>query len=451
MYKLKAFCQIAALIDNTVDKVAPIGELSDRALTYGRNKEWLNSAASPGYTLVGFSSKRDGVEEQVNGILAQSLLDVCKWSYESALANKFTSSTESFRVAFLQKYAAKYSIWSIGAMVQATQGKWMPSVIEIRDIANDELQYKLWFSTDVFEQQYDEYHIEVVGPVDELDVFFMGRQAVIAALAASTHELKMEKVQAVREKYPESFISGPMYEWYDPIDPLDKTRRIATFWTPMVYGIAGNNVDAIKEALRDYILSNSTHTKDQWAAIFPEIFTSTEFILVPMWNKYSIPNRELETGMYSSAVNFNYAQAELARLIRGEGYTPAYIKGNGEVFGASHKAIVVAAVGGPHNRDGITSFVQRYYDYINVDSTSVDFMRMNPETRRMVLALAEMLAVAEEMSPDSALPVKFSRLIREGVLYVAYTLDRFQLIVTSKWSAEDGTLAGNSFGEPDLT
>ncbi|MNP81400.1 hypothetical protein D3C76_1797400 [compost metagenome] len=61
-----------------------------------------------------------------------------------------------------------------------------------------------------------------------------------------------------------------------------------------------------------------------------------------------------------------------------------------------------------------------------------------------------MLAVAEDMTPDSALPVKFSRLIREGVLYVAYTLDRFQLIVTSKFSAEDGTLAGNTFGEPSL-
>ncbi|MMZ69038.1 hypothetical protein D1872_317980 [compost metagenome] len=96
------------------------------------------------------------------------------------------------------------------------------------------------------------------------------------------------------------------------------------------------------------------------------------------------------------------------------------------------------------------SFVQRYYDYINVDATSLDFMRMNPETRRMVLALAEMLAVAESMTPDSALPVKFSRLIRDGVLYVAYTLDRFQLIVTSRYSAIDGTLEGNTFGEPSL-
>jgi hypothetical protein len=169
-----------------------------------------------------------------------------------------------------------------------------------------------------------------------------------------------------------------------------------------------------------------------------------------MWKKYSIPNRELATGLYSSVANLNYAKAELIRLVRGEGYTDTYLDANAEIFGASHKAITVAVAGGPHNRDGVTSFVQRYYDYINVDSVSLDFMRMNPETRRMVLALAEMLAVAEGMTPDSAVPVKFTRLVRDGVLYVSYTLDRFQLIVTSKWSAEDATLQGNGTEEPVL-
>lgn len=450
MYILKAFCQIGALIDNTVDTYAPIGELSDRAKTYGRNKEILTSAAAPGYGLTGFSSKKDGKDVQIDAVLGNNLLLVCKWAYEQAVANKFTSSTESFRTAFLQQWQTKYSIHTIGAMATAKANMWFPTMIEIRDIKDDDLQYKIWFSTTVFEQQYDEYHIEIVPPVEELDVFFLGRNSVNAALAAFTHEIKMERVQAIQEVYPETYISGPMYEWYDPVDPTDKTRRIQTFWTPMVYGIAGNNVDAIKEALRDYILANSSHTKDEWAAIFPEIFTSTEFIFVPMWNKYAIPNRVLEAGMYASSVNLNYAKEEVLRLVRGDNYTDAYMDGNMELFGAAHKAITIGVVGGPHNRDGITTFGQRYYDYINVDTTGVDFGRMNPETRRMVLTLAEMLIVAEDMTPDSAVPVKFNRLVRDGVLFVSCTLDRFQLIVVSKYSATDNTLESNSLGEPSL-
>lgn len=451
MYKLKAFCLISALIDNTRVVVAPVGELSPRAMTYAREKEYLNTAAAPGHTLVVFSNKRDGVIEQTDPVVAGKLLLINKWVYEQALAGTFNTSIESFRTAFIQEWGSQYAIWSIGAMVEGQSNVWIPGVIEVRDIADDNIQYKLWYATEVFEQQFDEYQIVVVPPVEDLDVFFLGSAMVRAALAARTHDLVMEDVQAAREGYPETFVSGEMYEWFDPVDPTDKARRIATYWTPVIYGIAGRNVDSIKEALRDYILENSTRTKEEWAAIFPEIFTSTEFLFVPLWGNYSVTNRELEAGLYSSVTNVLQGLAQLQRLVRGEGYTEEYIQNNAEVFGASHKAITVMVTGGPYNRDGITSFVQRYSDYINVDSSGMDFGRMGPETRRMVLALAEMLAVAESMTPDSAVPVKFTRLIRDGVLYVAYTLDRFQLIVTSKYSYNDETLdGGTAAGEPVL-
>ncbi|MNP88970.1 hypothetical protein D3C85_13640 [compost metagenome] len=451
MYKLKAFGVIASLIDNTREVVAPVGELSPRALTYAREKEYLNSAASPGHTLVVFSSRREGEVEQTDPVLASKLLLINKWAYEQALAGAFNPSTESFRTAFIQQFGTQYSIWSIGAMTEAQPNIWMPSVIEVRNIVDDELQYRIWYVTEVFEQQFDEYQIEVVPPVADIDVFFAGSNAVKTAIAAQTHDLTMERVQEIKEGHPETFIRGEMFEWFDPIDPDDRDRRITTYWTPVIYGIAGLNIDSIKESLRDYILANSTHTKDEWAAIFPEIFTSTEFIFVPIYGKYSIPNRELESGLYSSTVPMLEALGILKDFVRGEYYTPEFIDSVAEVFGASHKAITVTVTGGPKNRDDIFTFTQRYPDYINVDSTDLDFMRMSPDTRRFVVVLGEMMNVAEGMTPDSAVPVKFSRLIRDGVLYVAYTLDRFQLIVLSKYSYNDPTLSdGMSGGEPEL-
>lgn len=451
MYKLKAFGLIAALIDNTRTVVAPVGELSPKALTYAREKEYLTSAATPGHTLVVFSNQRDGDIEQTNPVTAAEVLLINKWVYEQALGGTFTPAIESFRTAFIQQFGSQFSIWSVGAMVEAQPNVWIPGVIEVRDITDDEIQYKVWYATEVFEQQFDEYQIVVVPPVEDLDVFFEGSAAVKLALSSMTHDLVMERIQAAKEGYPETFVSGEMYEWFDPVDPTDKARRIATYWTPVIYGIAGRNVDAIKEALRDYILDNSSYTKEEWATVFPEIFTSTEFLFVPLWGNYSVPNRELESGLYSSVTNVLAGLAHLKRMVRGDGYTEEYLDSNAEIFGASHKAITVMVTGGPHNRDGVTSFVQRYSDYINVDSTNVDFMRMAPETRRLVLALAEMLAVAEDMTPDSAVPVKFTRLLREGVLYVAYTLDRFQLIVTSKYSYTDATLTdGTDGGEPQV-
>lgn len=451
MYKLKAFSVIAALIDNTRATVAPVGELSPMALTYAREKEYLNSAGAPGHTLVAFSSHRDGENEQVDPVLASELLLINKWVYEEALAGTFSPSSESFRIAFIQAFGDKYSLWTTGQMVEAGSNIWIPAVIEIREQADDALQYKLWYATDVFEQQFDEYEIKVVGPVEDLDVFFAGRTQVQNALGAMTHDLTIEKIMEAKEGYPETFLQGEMFEWFDPVDPTDVERRIKTYWTPIIYGIAGRNIDAIKEAIRDYILENSEHTKDEWAALFPEIFTSTEFLFAPLFGNYSVTNRELEAGLYSSVTNVMAGLAELKRLTRGEGYDDEYIEGNAEVFGAAYKGITVMVTGGPHNRDGIRSFVQRYSDYLNVDTTSVDFGRMAPETRRFVLALIELIGVAESMTPDSAVPVKFTRLVRDGVLYVAYNLDRFQLIVASKYSYEDPTVGGDtSAGEPAL-
>ncbi|MCY1272374.1 hypothetical protein D9M70_209540 [compost metagenome] len=419
------------------------------ALTYAREKEYLNSAAAPGHTLVVFSAAEDGEVVQADPVLASRLLLINKWAYEQALGGNFNPSTESFRTAFIQQFGTQYALWSLGAMVEATPNVYLPGVINLRDIADDELQYTIWFATEIFEQQFDEYEIKVVPPVDELDSFFLGKTVVKAALAERTPDETMELIQASKEGYPETYLQAEMFEWFDPTDPTDKLLRIATYWSVVIYGIAGRNVDAIKEAIRDHILDNSEHTKEEWAAIFPEIFTSTEFIFVPMWKNYAVPNRELEAGMYSSVVNALAAVEELKRLVRGEGYTDEFITSNAEIFGAAHRGISIAVTGGPYNRDEITNFVQRYPDYINVDSTSVDFMRMNPETRRLVLTLAAMMAVAEDMVPDSAVPVQFTRLVREGVLYVATTLDRFQLIVASKYSAEDASLVVGD-GEPEF-
>lgn len=450
MYKLKAFGQISALIDNTRAVVAPVGELSPTAMTYAREKEYFNSAAANGHGLIVFSSTTDGAVTPTDGILANNILLINKWAYERALAGTFNASSDSFRTNFIQQFGSQYSIWSVGAMIEAEQNVWLPGVINIRDIANDELQYTIWYSTEVFEQQFDEYQIEIVPPVDSLDVFFLGRSAVKAALANRTHDETMAFIQEAKDGYPETWLSGEMFQWFDPSDPTNKDLRIDTYWTPIIYGIAGRNADSIKEALRDYILDNSTHTKEEWAAIFPEIFTSTEFIFVPMWNEYAIPNRELEKGMYASSVGVVKAATELKRLVRGENYTDAFIDEKAEVFGAAHRAISVAVTGGPYNRDGIDTFSERFGDYINVDTTSVDFMRMSPETRRFVLTLAEMLAIAEDMTPDSAVPVMFTRMVRDGVLYVTRTLDRFQLIVVSKYSANDESLIEGGNEEPTI-
>lgn len=436
VYTLKAFSIIAALIDNTREVVAPIGELSPIAMTYAREKEYLTTGTAPGNTLVVFSSKRDGEVEQTDPVLASALLSVNKWLYEQALSGVFNSSSDSVRRELIREFGDLYSVWTVGAMVLAQPNVWMPSFLDLRSADNDDEVYRIWYSTEVFEQQYDEFDLKIVPPVADLDVFFETRIDIDNALKAMSHDKTIDLIMEAKEGYPETFLETGHYEWFDPINPTDPELRIDTYWTAVGYGIAGRNDDSIKEAIREYILANSDYGKDDWATIFPEIFTSTEFVFAPLWNKYSIPNRALESGLYSSVAGIVPSLNHLKTWVRGEGYTDEYMEEFAELFGFGYKGVSVPVIGGPHNRDGINTITLRYPDYMNVDTTSVDFGRMGPETRRFVLTLSEMLAIAEDMGPDTSVPVGYTRLFREGVLYVSRTLDRFQLIVASKYSTE---------------
>ena len=450
MYELKAFAHIGALVDNNRTVVAPIGELSPTAFTYAREKEYYSTASAPGQGLVVFSSKRDTVPEKTNSVLATRLIEVSKWAYAQAQAGSFNITTESFRTRFIAEFSTEFSLYTTGTMVKAAENVYMPSYIELRDVANDDLRYRVWYSSEAFEQQFDEYEIKVVPPIDQLDAFFESALNVAAALAARTQDVTIEMMQAAREGYPETYLRSEMFEWYDQTNPLPVARK-PVYWNVVIYGIAGNNIDSIKEALREFVLANSTHTKDEWATVFPEIFTATEFIIVPLWGQESVPNKIISTGLYSSITNFKLGMTQLKRLVRGEGYTPAWMDLHGELFGTCHKAVNAAVIGGPKNRDGIVELYQRYPDYINVDPVGNDFMRMKPETRRFVLALEALLKAAEVMTPDSSVPPKFSRTVRDGVMFLVQTVDKFQFLVVSRHSYNDASVGkSSSAGEPKL-
>jgi hypothetical protein len=448
MYELKAFALIGALVDNTRAKVAPVGELSSRGFTYSREKEYFNNAAAPGHNLVVFSSKTDGTVAQTDAALANQLLLVVKWIYEQAAAGAFLSTTDSFRTAFIAQWNATYSLYTTGAMVQAGTNVWCPGYIEIRPQTDDTRHYKLWFADEAFTQQYDEYEILVVPPIEDIEIFFEGSDSINDALAARTPDVLMQAIEAAKDGDPESFLQSEPFDW---VDPNNIVANKTTYWSVVIYGIAGRNIDAIKEAIRDYILANSEHSKDEWEVIFPEIFTATEFIIVPMWGQYSVPNKVEQTGLGSSITKFRTGEAQLLRLVRGEGYTQEWLEEHGEVMATTHKQYNAVVIGGPKNRDGIVELYQRYPDYMAIRSTDTDVMRMDPETRRFILALEAMMIIAEGMTPDSTVPVQYTRMTRDGVLMVVGTVDKFQFLIVSKYSYLDDSIGQSSdANEPAL-
>lgn len=452
----KAFVQINSLIDNLIPTVAPIGELSPLSKSFARELAIYSTADTPGMELIGFSIKHgDGVLVDWNGsaqsdllggvwdIHTANMLEICNWIIVQARAGRFSQNVDNFQNQYTTQWGETYTLNASGLMVQGVS-MWCPAWIDVSWSIEGAVQNstKVWFAAEAFDEQFDEFEVLPVKPIDDIDQFFTGFTHVKALINAIKLPEVMENISAVKNGYPETTIITNTFDWFDPIN---HELTVPVDWTVVIYGPAGENLDNIKEALVEYVLANSTHTRAEWEVIFPDIFTATEFIITPMWNNYSIPNRELEAGLYSPLVPVEDATSLATITAKGTGYTAEHVKAVLQIAPCSYKSLALAVIGGPKNRLDINRFNQQFKDYLSVQSTHLDFQRMSKLTRDFVYILSGMLRHAETLTLSSSVPRDHTRTIRQGIVYLARTYERVQYLVVTKYSLNDPTT-----GIPDL-
>ena len=178
-----------------------------------------------------------------------------------------------------------------------------------------------------------------------------------------------------------------------------------------------------------YILANSTHTRNEWTQILPDIFKRTEYVLAPHWNQYAVPNRTLQAGVYSPTVKATDIVAILQAVI--PSYSLTHVQNHASVFGHNYNSLAISAIGGIDNRDSLYEFVQVFPDYIDVGSNAVDFNRMSPETQQFSTFLSEMLIIAETMNQFTELPNGYTKLIRDNIVFIVRTYMNIQFLVVA--------------------
>lgn len=456
MITLKGFVQINGLINNKLATVAPIGEMSPIGFTYSREKATYSTAETPGLELTVYSINNEDVplpewdDVTLDAALGTShaihvanMLKICNWVYVQALSGRFSPNADNFKSQYLAQWGETYSLNESGLMTQGVN-MWCPAFIDITFEDSDAVanRSRIWFSGEAFDAQFDEFEIKVVNPIANIDDFFTGYTHVKALVNAETVSVLMEKIQAIKNGYPDTNVVTTAFDW---IDPINRNLIKSVDWTTVIYGAAGDNLDSIKAAIVKHVLTTSSHPLAEWEVIFPDIFTATEFIITPMWNHYSIPNRELEAGLYSPIVPMDDAIALAVATAKGTGYTEPHVKNVLQIAANTYKSISLAIIGGPQNRYGVDKFNHQFKDYLSIPSTNLDFQRMNKTTRDFVLILSGMLRLAETMTLTSSVPREHTRTIREGIVYLSRTFDRVQYLVVTKFSLNDPTN-----GIPDL-
>jgi hypothetical protein len=443
MYILKGFAQIGSLIDNTLTVVAPIGELTPLGMTFSREKTFHSSTDHPGIELVSFTSTQDNVPVTPDSTYTIKVLEVLRWVYIQSASGHFNQNRDNFQSQLLANFGGQIELLDSGLMTRGNS-MWCPSYIDISFTADgsDENRTKVWFAGEAFVNEFDDFEILVVPPVENIDDFFNGYTQVRTMVNGVKLPEFMEKVQLVKDGYPDTTVVTNEFDW---IDRTNRNLKYAVNWTVVVYGGAGDNLDSIKEAIVQFVLANSAKPREDWEVIFPDIFTATEFIITPMWNHYSVPNRTLEQGLYSPSIPVSDARAITKITSKGANYSDEHVDTVLQIVANPYKSVSLAVVGGPNNRDNRNKFNRQFPDYLSVPSTHLDFQRMSNGTRAFVTSLANMLRHAETLSPTSAIPREHTRTVRDGILYLSKTIDRVQYLVTTKYTLNDP-----STGIPDL-
>lgn len=460
-FSLKGFVSVGAFADNDRYETAPLGELSLQSATYSKDRALYATTSegtnSTSLELAVFSCRTtDNPTYAVPVPYQELLLDMIKWAHAQGIGGVFSNNAEACRQAFMAEFDGKITDAVVGAMIQQDT-VWLPSSVTFyinhdglgatwtpeEDEDLERSRVKLWFADSAFSTEYDEHAIEFVAPIanDRLDDFFLLADQVDVKVKARKLEELMILIHAAKAGKPETKIRTIEFLYHDPQDP-DWT--LATNWTFVIYGIAGDNIDTIKEELSNWILDNSTHTREEWAVIFPDIFTSTEFIITPMWSQFAIPNETLQDGVYSPIVNVQNGLNVARKSCTGTAYTQNHIDDVLAIVGCPFKSLALLIAGGPENRDGQDRFEEVWPDYISVMTSSLDFNRMQPETQAWVQMLQAMLLTAETMTDFSDLPqapYPMTRLRRtnpdgQQFMYVVANFDNIQYLVVSRQSIQ---------------
>lgn len=427
MYILKGFVTIQDFISNTPGEIAPLGEMSTWSLTYTKSPGDYTHASIPGYRLISMCSKDTltGPRDVPAGLVSD-VLSVVRSLVIYAQSHFLPYNVDDFRATVLANYRTQVYQYAMGPLITVGEMA-LPEYVEWTSLTVPDAKVRIWLADDAFARQYDEYEIEVIPPVSDLDVLMGTPAQVGAALSEWPIDKLMKRVQETKMSCPETMVRILSYPYiYTDVDTPDRILH----WPVLIYGKEGDYIDAMKEAVDHYVLTHSSYDHTAWAVRSPELFKRTEFMILPRWDRYSIPDLAVETGLYSAISDplesATFAETQLPF------YPLSWITKHMSFIPHPYKNLVLCIVDGPDNLPNKARFAQLFPDYLAIASTSLDFNRMQSVTREWVLKLNEMLIFCETLDAYTVVPDYYRKVHRNNQLYLSYLYQGVNYLVAAK-------------------
>lgn len=446
MQKLKGFIEFPSRIDNQPGVIAPVGELSTFSLTFARDVGRYCHAEFADVSLAVFScvelvdtpvvaSQRVILPEGRSGTpvtlagseaIVTEALAMGQWLYTLAQTDIIIDDINVFKDIFAKDHPELINV-TVGELVPMDED-YYPSAIHFTDEANA-VQLELWLSDAVFRRDYDLYEIMILHPTDSIDDLLLPADSFLPKLAAISYDQQISRIQLLKDDHPVTITRALSYDWFDQTDS-NKTGKVS--WTLLVYGPAGDHRERLQNAIIDAVLSQTGGTEAQWQTAVPDLFSPTEYYIVPAWHQSAIPAVSFTNSILSPLLSLTEMQAMADTFLAEQPseHRQTYLESTVSLY----KSLAFVVLGSDHNRNQIFRLSEMFPDFIVVSTTSPDFARMHPDTQRWYLLLSKLLIAADTFNPNASLPFEMVAVERNGIRSIMSSFQGSNYLVTERAS-----------------
>lgn len=420
MFLLNGFCKISSFSNNQAGLISSVGELSPESASYSKDKRYYRGRSTDTELVVVDSTRNDvDIEPPIEHVNTITL--VSQYIFESAIGDRFTESEEEARSLITNEFSASIRNLTVGTMVNEG-GSWFPSWVNYILENSEDNEITVWYSNDSFEYQYMGYTIVPVSPIESLDIFQQTKPTVLEELETFTIPTHHEKIKTLSDNVPYTQLISYNYTWHDREDEDSTTP---TTWSVVVYGAAGANPTRIKRALQDYILANSQYGRADWIKVFPEIFTSTEFTVMPFWDHTTGMNETNEGAAYSPLITYEkFAEKTQWFLNTVEGLGSSEINSGDPRWNSfmpvHYKSLACNIIAGKDNPEEMDSLYKIFPDYGIVPPNSNDQSRLDNKTSTFTRMLIECIGYAEGLYDFNVIDHNYSVVETNGIKFYAF-------------------------------
>ena len=430
MLSIQGFVEISQYVSNVPGTVSVLGELSPYSRTYSKEKGLYQNSGLPGYSLVTFRAlNATGQMVVLPADQVLEILEVTRAVVAYAQGHTRPYDEEDFLLTIQSQFAVSISNLGFGSFVSGPTIS-LPSYLVWTSTLTGN-QTRIWLADEAFQAQFTGYEIAIIPPLDNINNFFLPYTEAKAMIDSMSITVFMSKIQEAKNKYPDTVTHILEFDFYNR---YDQTVKSPCKFGVLVYGLEGDYIDAIKDAIVEHLLNNSTYTEEQWRSVLPDIFKRTEMTIIPRWDDLAVENLTEQASLYSSMIN-PYQNQQFVQTFLGT--VPAvWLQNNMYTLPFPLKTLMSFVVNGTNNEVGKSNFKTMYPDYLPIPSTSLDFARMSIPTQQWVLFIDDLLIEAEKATALSTLPSGMRRVTRNNKIYVAKIHDGVNYLVAAKINPE---------------